>query len=215
MRSLKFIFFVIFTFVLASNALSQQVFHGVVIDVIDGKTAVIKLRTQSKIRAELEYIEIPEPEQQLRQTVKAHLAKLLLGQEIEFVAKSVMPTHLIGRIYLKNVDIGQQMLRDGAAWYAIAEKARQDTTESENYQIVEAQAKLEKRGVWGIENFKPKQDRCTAVPVRKWCGVRQATTPLGKRARADRLWAALREEIPSLGSSQGPPMIHANIGAPV
>ncbi|MEK7724638.1 MAG: hypothetical protein AAB336_09845, partial [Acidobacteriota bacterium] len=34
-------------------------------------------------------------------------------------------------------------------------KSHQEAAESENYQIIEAQAKLEKRGIWGIENLKP------------------------------------------------------------
>jgi endonuclease YncB( thermonuclease family) len=157
MRSLKLIFLLMLTLIFASNAFSQQAFYGTVVDVIDGKTAVIQLNPQNRITAELDYIEIPEPEQQLNQTVKDHLKNLVLGKEVEFVARVLMPTRLIGRMYLRNgyIDISQQMLRDGAAWYAVAEKVRQNPTESENYQLVEAQAKLEKRGVWSIENLKP------------------------------------------------------------
>jgi endonuclease YncB( thermonuclease family) len=157
MRSLKLFFLLVLTLIFASNAFSQQAFYGTVVDVIDGKTAVVQLNPQNRITAELDYIEIPEPEQQLNQTVKDHLKNLVLGKEVEFVARVLMPTRLIGRMYLRNgyIDISQQMLRDGAAWYAVAEKIRQNPTESENYQLVEAQAKLEKRGVWGIENLKP------------------------------------------------------------
>lgn len=47
------------------------------------------------------------------------------------------------------------MLRDGAAWYALPEKNGQDAREREAYQMMETQAKTEKRGVWSIENNKP------------------------------------------------------------
>ena len=46
------------------------------------------------------------------------------------------------------------MLRDGAAWYALPEKSAQDKTEGEEYLSIEAQARTEKRGVWGVENLK-------------------------------------------------------------
>lgn len=155
MKSLKLLLIAVLTVIFVQESFSQQRINGKVVDVIDGKTVVIELETNKKINAELEYIEIPEPEQQLSQAVKDHLQKLLLGKNVEFIAKMVLKTRLIGKVYLGEVDISQQLLRDGAAWYAIAEKDRQDSFERENYQIVESQAKLEKRGVWGIENMKP------------------------------------------------------------
>lgn len=137
------------------TAFSQKKLDGKVVEIIDGKTVVIEVPiTKNHITAELEYIEIPEPEQQLSQTVKAHLQKLLLGKDVEFIARVLLEKKLIGKIYLGDVDVSQQLLRDGAAWYAVLEKERQDTAESEIYQIIEAQAKLEKRGVWAVENLK-------------------------------------------------------------
>jgi endonuclease YncB( thermonuclease family) len=140
----------------AQMAFSQTRLDGKVVEIINGKTIVIETAGNSnRLIAELEYIEIPEPEQQLAQTVKEHLQKLLLGKDVEFIAKSLMEKKLVGKVYLNNVDMSQQLLRDGAAWYAVLEKNRQDAAESENYQLTEAQAKLEKRGIWGVENLKP------------------------------------------------------------
>ncbi|HRH44199.1 MAG TPA: thermonuclease family protein [Pyrinomonadaceae bacterium] len=155
MKILRYIFLAIFTLILVQTAFSQQTFIGRVVEIVDGKTAVIQIDSVNKIKAELEYIEIPEPDQPLRQAVKEHLQTLLLGKNVEFVVRTMMLTRLVGKIYIGEVDISQQMLRDGAAWYAVSDKKYQDATESENYQIVEAQAKLEKRGIWGIDNLKP------------------------------------------------------------
>lgn len=155
MKIFRTIFLAIFAFVLAQTAFSQQNFVGKVVGVVNGKTAIIEIDPQKRITAELEYIEIPEPEQQLHQTVKDHLQNLLLGKKVQFFAKVLMPTRLVGKIFLENVDVSQQLLRDGAAWYALPEKKYQDPSESETYQIIEAQAKLEKRGVWGIVDLKP------------------------------------------------------------
>ena len=129
--------------------------NGKVIEVIDGKNVVIETVTNNKINAELDFIEIPEPEQQLSQTVKEHLEKLVLGKNVTFLARIILKTKFIGKLSLDNVDVSQQLLRDGAAWYAILDKDSQNDKESESYQLTETQAKLEKRGVWGIENLKP------------------------------------------------------------
>lgn len=155
MKKIKYLCLMILTLICCQNAFSQQIFNGKVVEVTDGKTIVIQLPTKTKITAELGYIEIPEPEQQLHQTVKEHLRNLLLGKDVEFIAQVIMQTRLIGKVYIGEVDYSQQMLRDGAAWYATSQKDRQNAREREDYQIVEAQAKLEKRGVWGIENLKP------------------------------------------------------------
>ena len=136
MRNLKFILLLIVTLILTSNAFSQQVFNGVVTEVLDGKTAVIELGKDRKITAEIDYIEIPEPEQQLHQTVKEHLQHLLLGKKVEFVARIMKRTSLIGRMYMENIDISQQMLRDGAAWYDLAKKPQQDAKESEIFGLL-------------------------------------------------------------------------------
>jgi endonuclease YncB( thermonuclease family) len=47
------------------------------------------------------------------------------------------------------------MLRDGAAWYDVPEKGNQETAERQIYLNIEAVAKAEKRGVWGIKDLKP------------------------------------------------------------
>lgn len=152
-KTLLFVGFLIFS---TQLAFSQKKLDGKVVEIIDGKTVVIEVPvTKNRFTAELEYIEIPEPEQQLSQTVKAHLQNLLLGKDVEFVARIIMERKLIGKIYVGDVDVSQQLLRDGAAWYAVLEKNRQEVGESEIYQIIEAQAKLEKRGIWGVENLKP------------------------------------------------------------
>jgi micrococcal nuclease len=141
--------------IFAQVSFAQQRLGGKVIDIINGKTAIVEVSDGKKITVQLEFIEVPEPEQPLSQIVNEHLKTLLLGKNVELVIKTIMPTYVVGKIYLGEVNISQQMLRDGAAWYAIPEKYRQNEFESRNFQIVEAQAKLEKRGVWGIENLKP------------------------------------------------------------
>jgi endonuclease YncB( thermonuclease family) len=155
MKYLKHLLIPALIVLFAQVFLGQQRMVGKVVDVTNGKTVVIELSDGKKITAELEYVEIPEPEQPFSQVIKEHLKNLALGKNVELVAKVILPKHVIGKVFLGDVNLSQQLLRDGAAWYAVLEKERQETFERQNYQLVESQAKLEKRGIWGIADLKP------------------------------------------------------------
>jgi endonuclease YncB( thermonuclease family) len=155
-ENLKPIFFIaIALFLLAVSAYPQRKFGGRVVEIVDGKTAVLQVPTGGRVTVMLQFIEIPEPEQPLYQTVKEHLQALILDKTVEFMPRRILTKGSVGQLVLGGVDISQQMLRDGAAWYALPEKSAQDVVESELYQTMETQAKTEKRGVWSIENIKP------------------------------------------------------------
>lgn len=157
MKNLKIFLALLFVLTCSHSAFSQMKYKGTVVEVIDGKTVVIELATRNKLTAELQYIEVPEPGQELHQTVREHLRKLLLGKEVEFFANQMTRTKTIGQIFSGGVDISQQMLRDGAAWYPTWDKGKQalNSVENQNYRAVEAQARMEKRGVWALPNLKP------------------------------------------------------------
>jgi endonuclease YncB( thermonuclease family) len=155
MKNLKPIIFIVIVLILtAISAYPQRKFGGKVVEVLDGKTCVIELPS-GKLTAVLQYIEIPEPDQPLYGTVKEHLQNIILDKSVEFLPRGLMKDKTVGQLFLKGVDVGQQMLRDGAAWYSIPEQSGQDEAESVIYQDNETQAKTEKRGVWSVENLKP------------------------------------------------------------
>lgn len=154
MKNLKVVILICLTLCLANSAFSQGKFLGKVIEVIDGKTVVIELPA-GKVTAVLQFVEIPEPEQQFSQEVKSHLQMLTYGKTVEFKPLRVTPKNTVGLLTLDGIDISNQMLRDGAAWYALPEKNGQNEFESRTYQDNEKQARLEKRGIWSVENLKP------------------------------------------------------------
>ena len=78
MKTFKISLLICLTLILTFSAFSQRRFGGKVIEVIDGKTAVVQMANGGKLTVVLQYIEIPEPEQPLHQTVKEHLQKLIL-----------------------------------------------------------------------------------------------------------------------------------------
>ena len=69
---MKFFKTLLITFLLvfsAQTAFSQMKLNGKVVEVLDGKTVVIEVSvTKNRLTGELDYIEVPEPEQQLSQT---------------------------------------------------------------------------------------------------------------------------------------------------
>jgi endonuclease YncB( thermonuclease family) len=155
-ENLKPLIFVgIVLLLLAVTAYPQRRFGGRVVEIVDGKTAVIEVPTGGRVTVVLQFIETPEREQPLYQMVKDHLATLVLGKTVEFLPRRILERGSVGQIFLGGVDISRQMLRDGAAWYALPEKSAQEPRDSELYMATEAQAKVEKLGVWGAENIKP------------------------------------------------------------
>lgn len=152
---IKGIIFVAIVLILtAISAYPQSTFTGRVVDVIDGRTVLIEV-PNARVKAVLQYIEVPEAEQSLFQTVKDHLSAMVLNQVVEFKPLGFNTETTVGRLTLKGVDVGQQMLRDGAAWHAVAERNGQAAPERAAYERNESQAKAERRGVWGVPDLKP------------------------------------------------------------
>lgn len=155
MKNLKLIFSIALVLIAASAAFAQGRINGKVVEIVDGRTVVIELPNRARLVAELQYVEVPELGQPLNDVAKTHLRELVLDKIIEFRANGLTAKKTVGQLFLNGVDISQQMIRDGAAWYAVLEKNRQDAAESSVYQTNEAQAKNERRGIWSIENLKP------------------------------------------------------------
>jgi micrococcal nuclease len=155
MKHPRLIFLIIFTLIFSVSASAQRKFSGTVVDIIDGKTVVLEMQAGSRITVELQYIEVPEPEQQLHRTVREHLRQMIYGKQVEFLPRGIAENKTIGQLSVSGVDVSQQMLRDGAAWHISPEKSGQEETQRELYQTNEALAKAEKRGVWSIENLQP------------------------------------------------------------
>ena len=113
MKIIQYLALFIFVTCGSHSAFAQLKFNGKVVEIVDGKTVVIELETKNRLTAELQYIEVPEPQQQLHQIVKDHLQALLLGKFVEFRANALAPTKTVGQIFSDGVDISQQMIKKG------------------------------------------------------------------------------------------------------
>ena len=154
MKKLHPVLFILFILLLADSNFSQRRLGGRVTEIIDGKTVTVET-VGGKLTAVLLYIEIPAPDQPLFETVREHLGKLVLGKHVNFQVHGIMSAKTLGQLYLNGVDIGEQLVCDGAAWHLPADQSGQDIHGSTLYEGHQMQAKREKRGVWSIENLKP------------------------------------------------------------
>ncbi len=154
MRIIKFSVLLFALATLWTSAAAQSKMSGRVVDIVDGKTVVIDTDGRRLI-AEIQFIEVPESEQPLHQTVREHISKLTLGKLAEFHPQGISPGRAIGRLYIGPVDVAVQMLRDGAAWHIPAERSGQKPDESSAYLYHQNQARVENRGVWGVKDMKP------------------------------------------------------------
>ncbi|MEO6587797.1 MAG: thermonuclease family protein [Pyrinomonadaceae bacterium] len=156
MKNIKAFSIIFIVLIFALSAFSQRRLSGKVLEVIDGKTAIVEVAsTGGKLSIVLQYVEIPEPEQPLHATVKDHLEKLILGKSVLLTAKGVVNTRTVTQLFVGGVDVSQQMIRDGAAWYSPTGAADKSNTHNEIYLSNEAQAKADKLGVWGVGGLKP------------------------------------------------------------
>lgn len=148
------IFTLLSTLLFTASGSAQFPISGQVVDVIDGKTVLIALPS-GKVKVELQYIEVPEPAQELHDTVKAHLKTLLVGRAVEYRPKTIFTDRAIGQVSIRNLDMSQQLLRDGAAWHMPRESSGQTKAEFDVYASLETAAKNDKLGVWSVEGLRP------------------------------------------------------------
>ena len=119
MKNIKLVFFFILTLIAVDAAFAQSRIGGRVVEIVDGRTVSIEMANGSRVTAQLQYIEVPETGQAFNQTAKEHLQVLVLDKKVEFRARGLMQTKTVGQLFLNAVDISQQMIRDGAAFWSL------------------------------------------------------------------------------------------------
>ncbi len=143
-----------FTFALAAAASAQTTLSGRVTSVLDGKTFVFET-DNGRLTGTLQYVDVPTHEQPLSRIVREHFERLVLHKTITFVSNGFSPTALVGKAYLNGLDLGQQLIRDGAAWHVPIARSGQNFDDARPYVGLEILAKAEHRGIWSIENLTP------------------------------------------------------------
>lgn len=154
MNCLKLYFPLIIILLFSTHVFPQTLIEGNVVEIIDGRTLLVETARGEKVKVRLQYIEVPEPEQPLSATVFEHLKKMTLGKKVQVLPSGFSDLFIVGKVMIDGIDLSQQLLRDGAAWFAVPVESHNKTLLYQNYAEVETAAKTEKRGVWGIIGMK-------------------------------------------------------------
>jgi endonuclease YncB( thermonuclease family) len=122
--------------------------YGTVAEIHDGDTVTI-ICLKRPLKVKLMAIEAPEKNQAYADVAKQHLADLILNKFVSVEYSGLGPNGLIiGKVSIKEMDVGAQMIRDGVAWYDKTYESRLTETERQVYAASEIAARNEQRGIW-------------------------------------------------------------------
>ena len=130
-------------------ALSPAVFaadlSGRVIGITDGDTVTLLTSDKQQVRIRLAEIDAPESGQPYGSKSKQKLSELIFGKDVRVVVQTTdRYGRTVGRPYVGDLDVCEEMVRAGAAWVY-----RQYVIDKSLFDI-EIEAREAKRGIWGL-----------------------------------------------------------------
>lgn len=134
---------IILLFLLLSSCLNALELKGKVIAVSDGDT--IKLLTQDKVTHKIRLLDIdaPEKSQPFGNKSKENLSKYIAGKTVTVKYTNMDKySRILGTIYLNNMDVNLQQIKDGYAW------VYKQYSSNQIYYQEEKKAKDLKKGLW-------------------------------------------------------------------
>jgi endonuclease YncB( thermonuclease family) len=147
--------------------------HAQVVEIHDGRTITV-VNMGRRLKIILKAADAPEGDQPYADIARQHLADLILGKQViveytELASGSV----LVARVFCNEMDVGQQMVRDGVAWYDSTYDKELGQLSSRLYAESEQAARSERRGIW--------QDT-SPIPPWEWRQARAARQDRGVHA---------------------------------
>ena len=129
---------------IVASALTLQ---AKVVEVQSGNILIVT-NTSRPVRVRLKSVVPPETGQPFSEAARDHLKMLVLDKTVTVEYTHLADGYLEARVLLNNIDIGSQMLRDGAAWYDHATDYELAESDRALYAQCEQAARAEKRGLW-------------------------------------------------------------------
>ena len=135
-------------FLLVSGSATAGTLFGTVKEIDDGDTITIICLTRP-LRVRLMGIDAPNKKQAYAETARQHLSDLILNKLV-VVEYTGLGDHalIVGKVFLKEMDVGAQMIRDGVAWYDKTFDSMLLENQRQMYAECETAARAEHRGLW-------------------------------------------------------------------
>lgn len=134
-------------FILLATAAVAATLHVKVTEVQSGNTLVVS-NTSRALKVRLKGIAPPEAGQPFSDVAREHLKMLVLDKAVVLDYTNLSDGYFEAKISLNGIDVGSQMLRDGAAWYDPNKVHGLTDADRELYAKCEKAARDEKRGLW-------------------------------------------------------------------
>ena len=159
-----------FLAVLAGPLLAAE-YSGKVVGVSDGDTLTLLVpdgASFKQLKVRLGEIDTPESKQPYGQRAKQALSDLAYNKQARVVVQDTdRYGRTVGRVYVGNLDVNAEMIRQGAAW------VYRQYLKDQSLLRLEAEAKAAKRGLWGL----PETERCPPWDWRKNACPTSASVP--------------------------------------
>lgn len=141
----------------APPARGDAALPGVVVGVVDGDTADVRLQS-GMIRVRLHAVDAPERDQPHGAASKQSLSKLVYGKNVNVEPiEQDRYDRLVARLWLGDVDVNAEMIKQGAAW--VYRRYASDPA----YCAYEHAARDLRRGLWSL----PRDQRAAPWEWRK------------------------------------------------
>jgi endonuclease YncB( thermonuclease family) len=122
-----------------------------VTEVESGNRLVVSNISRS-LRVRLKGVAPPEMGQPFSDAAREHLKALILNKAVTVEYTNLSEGYLDSRVFLNEIDIGSQMIRDGVAWYDQTIITGLSVADQSIYLQCEQAARSEKRGLWADQN---------------------------------------------------------------
>lgn len=123
--------------------LSANILTGKVVSVTDGDTIKILTKKNIQYKIRLNGIDAPERSQAFGKKSTRNLSRYVAGKVVNIhYTKKDKYGRTLGTIYIDNIDINLQQIKDGYAWVYRKYCSRKDYYQAETY------AKSRKLGLW-------------------------------------------------------------------
>ena len=168
-----------------------EALRGLVVRIIDGDTIVLVDAAHDQHRIRLTEIDAPERAQPWGSKSRQALAKMIFKKDVVIkVAGTDRYGRTLGRIYLGDLDVNREMVKDGDAW-----AYRQYLTDP-MFVDDEKAAREHRRGLWSLPNPVPpwdwrhgartgNRDETNLVPKAFTCGTKRYCREMTSCAEAE------------------------------
>ena len=131
---------------------SASSLQGKVVEVLDGESLTV-MSVNQPLKVKLIAVAAPASKQPFADVAQQHLSDLVGGKYVTVYFTSLNHENfVVGRVVAKQMDVGEQMIRDGVAWYDKSEASNLSEVERQEYLGSEQAARSEARGLWTDPN---------------------------------------------------------------